>query len=69
MDFLKKLFLGLLNFRESLTNMDNVSSLAICISLNNQLCMARPTLIDLNPDKYNQGLRCYPFMVNLDMCN
>ena len=69
MDFLKKLFLGLLNFRESLTNMDNVSSLAICISLNNQLCMARPTLIDLNPDEYNQGLRCYPFMVNLDMCN
>ena len=49
--------------------MDNVSSLAICISLNNQLCMARPTLIDLNPDEYNQGLRCYPFMVNLDMCN
>ena len=69
MDFLNKLFLGLLNFRESLTNMDNVSSLAICISLNNQLCMARPTLIDLNPDEYNQGLRCYPFMVNLDMCN
>ena len=31
--------------------------------------MARPTLIDLNPDEYNQGLRCYPFMVNLDMCN
>ena len=67
--FFFKLFLGLLNFRESLTNMDNVSSLAIYISLNNQLCMARPTLIDLNPDEYNQGLRCYPFMVNLDMCN
>ena len=33
--FFFKLFLGLLNFRESLTNMDNASSLAICISLNN----------------------------------
>ena len=27
------------------------------------------TLIDLNPDKYNQGLHYYPFMVNLDRCN
>ena len=24
---------------------------------------ARPTLTDLNPDKYNQGLRYSPFMV------
>ena len=30
--------------------------------------MTRPTLIDLNPDKYNQELRCYPFMVKLDRC-
>ena len=31
--------------------------------------MTRPTLIDLNPDENNQGLRYYPFMVNLDKCN
>ena len=30
--------------------------------------MTRPTLIDLNPDKYNHGLCCYSFMVNLDRC-
>ena len=31
--------------------------------------MARPTLIDLILDKYNQGLRYYLFMVNVDRCN
>ena len=29
--------------------------------------MTRPTLI--SPDKYNQGLRYYSFMVNLDRCS
>ena len=49
--------------------MANASSFTKCITLNNQPCMTRPTLIDLNPNKYNQGLCCYPFMVNLDRCN
>ena len=31
--------------------------------------MTRPTIIDLNPGKHNQGLRQYPFMVNLDRCD
>ena len=31
--------------------------------------MIRPTLVDLNPDEYNQGLCHYPFMVNLDQLN
>ena len=31
--------------------------------------MTRPTLIDLNPDENNQGLRYYQFIVNLDRCN
>ena len=31
--------------------------------------MTRTSLIDLNPDKYNQELRYYPFMINLDRCN
>ena len=39
------------------------------ISLNNQPCMTRPTLIGLNPDEYNQELCYYPFIVNLDRCN
>ena len=33
-----------------------------CVSQNNQLCSARPTFIDLNPDK----LHYYLFMVSLD---
>ena len=28
--------------------------------------MARPTLVDLSLDEYNQGSRYYSFMVNLD---
>ena len=27
--------------------------------------MTRPTIIGLNPDEYNEGLRYYPFMVIL----
>ena len=30
--------------------------------------MTRPTLISLNPNEYIQGLRYYPFAVNLDRC-
>ena len=45
------------------------SNLTVSIFLNNQSSMTRPTLIDFNPDEYNQGLRYYPFMVNLDRCN
>ena len=52
-----------------LDSMANACSLKLCISLNNQLCVARPTLISLNSDEYNQRLRYYPFMVNLDKCN
>ena len=28
----------------------------------------RSTFIDLNPDKFNQGLCYYPFMVNIGRC-
>ena len=31
--------------------------------------MTRTTLIDFNPDENSQGLRYYPFMVNLDRCH
>ena len=47
----------------------NTSDHTKCISLNNQSGMTRQTLIDLNPDEYNQGWRYYPFMVNFDRCN
>ena len=39
------------------------------ISLTNQSFMSRSTLIDLNPDEYNQGLCYYPSIVNLDRCH
>ena len=37
--------------------------------LNNQACMARPTLINLNANKRNQRLRYYPFVVSLNRCD
>ena len=37
------------------------------ISLNNELCRARLTLIDMNPDELSQGLRYHPFIVGLDV--
>ena len=70
MGLLKNIFLGLLHFSRSLVfTMTNVSDHRKCISLCNQLCMARPTVIYLNPNEYNQRLSYYPFMVNLDRCN
>ena len=50
-------FIVLLSFRKSLA--------AKCMSLNNEPCMARPTLIDLNPTELNY----YPFVISLDKCN
>ena len=35
------------------------------MSLNNEPCMIRPTLIDLNPVEVNY----YSFMISLDECN
>ena len=35
------------------------------MSLNDELCMIRPTLIDLYPVE----LKYYPFMINLDKCS
>ena len=30
--------------------------------------MIQPNLINLHPNEYGQGLRYYPFAVNLDTC-
>ena len=35
------------------------------VSLNNEPCMIRPTVIDLNPFELNN----YPFMISLDKCS
>ena len=35
------------------------------MSLSSEPCMARPTLIDLNPIELN----CYPFMISLNKCH
>ena len=58
----KQVFIALLKF-SGLASMVTVSEHTKCISLINQPCMARPTLTDLNPHKYNQGLCYSTFMV------
>ena len=49
--------------------MVNIFIFSSCISLNNQLWMTKPTLIDLNLGEYKRRLRYCPFMLNLDRCN
>ena len=45
--------------------MDKVSYHTKCISLNNETCIARPTLIDLNLEEFHY----YQLMVTFDGCN
>ena len=54
---IKHVFVPLLKFTKSLGTK--------CVSLNNESCIARPTLIDLNPIELNY----YPFMISPDKCN
>ena len=58
---IKQKFIVLLNFSESLVTK--------CLFLNDELCLVRPTLIDLNPVE----VKYYPFMIRLDkftgICN
>ena len=49
-----------------LTSIVNVSNLTKCVSLNNQQWIIQPNLISLQPNQYSQGLRFFPFAVNLD---
>ena len=55
--FFSKIFIVLLSFIGSLATK--------CMSLNNEQCKTRPTLIDLNPVEFNY----YQFMISLDKCN
>ena len=56
--FITQVFIVLLSLSRSLVTK--------CIYLKNQRCIARPKLIDLNPDELNQELRYYPFVYKLD---
>ena len=56
-NLLKQVFIVLLNLRESLATK--------YVSLNDEPCMVRPTLIDLNLVE----LKYYSFMVSLDKCS
>ena len=58
--FIKKMLIVLL------TSLAYVSSHTKYVSLNNQQCKILLTLINLHPIEYTQGLRYYPFVVNLD---
>ena len=50
------LFIEILNFDSSLARK--------CLFLNDESCIVRPTLIDLNPIE----LKYFPFMINLNKC-
>ena len=53
------LFIALLSFICSL-----VCNQTKCLFLNDDPCIARPTLIDMNPNE----LKYYPFMISLNKC-
>ena len=66
--FLKQVFVALLGFSGSLTNIFNTPDLTKCISLDNQQCMTQPTFTNLYPNEYIEGLCYYPFSVHLERC-
>ena len=45
-----------------LSSLARVADLTKCLFLNDEPCMVRPTLIDMNPNK----LKYYPFMISLN---
>ena len=56
---IKQAFIVLLSFSESLAR-----NRTKCLFLNDEPCMVRPTLIDMNPVK----VKYYPFMISLNKC-
>ena len=59
-NLIKQVFIVLLRFGESLAR-----DQAKYLSLNDERCMVRPTLIDCYPVE----LKYYPFMITLDKCS
>ena len=49
-----------------LASIVNASNHAQCVSLSNQKCEIRPTLINLHSDDNSQECHYYAFMVKLD---
>ena len=58
-------FIVVLSFSGSLASATLFFDRTRCIYLNNELCLAGPTLINLNSNE----LHYYPFMVSLGTCN
>ena len=54
---IKQVFIILLSFSSSLATK--------CVSLNDEPCIVRSTIIDLNPVE----LKRYPLIISLDKCN
>ena len=59
LEFLKSLFIVILDSGRSLTSR-NIK----CISLNNEPCLAKPKVINLNPDELHYST----FMIDLNKC-
>ena len=47
-----------------LSSLAHAADLTKCLFLNNEPCMVRPTLINMNPNE----LKYYPFMISLNKC-
>ena len=62
--FIKKIFIWLL----TTTSEVSASSHPKCVSLSNQKYTTQPTIINLRPNEYSQGLHYYAFAVQLDRC-
>ena len=66
--FIKESFIILvmvLYFDESFTDAKAVTGTIKCVSINNQQCMVRPMLIDLDLDE----LHYYPFIISMSRCD
>ena len=57
-------FIVLSSFSESLAHIAKFSDQTKCLFLNDEPCMIRPNLIDMNPVE----LKYYPFMISLNKC-
>ena len=58
----KKIFIGLS------TGLVKTSNHTKSVSLGNQKCMSKPTLINLHSNEHSQEFYYYPFAVKLDRC-
>lgn len=66
---IKKAFISSLNFSRSIVTLFKISESVEYTSLNKKPWITRPTLINLNYDKYSPDLHSYPFSVKIVKCN